>query len=127
MITEVTWYKAVVNSLVSCDLCDHSQISHVVSNDVRSDILLTTLHVITDWPISDHMIGTSHRGPVRRSMFHCVLAQDTAGTGSQCCALPGGVQKQGAGRPFINGHPTLHCHCLYRTAGLEVVKSNFFL
>ncbi|CAI9606320.1 unnamed protein product, partial [Staurois parvus] len=31
-----------------------------------SDILLTTLHVITDWQISDHMIGTSHRGPVRR-------------------------------------------------------------
>ncbi|CAI9547721.1 unnamed protein product, partial [Staurois parvus] len=42
--------------LVPCDLCDHSQISHV-SNDVTSDILLTTLHVITDWPISDHMIG----------------------------------------------------------------------
>ncbi|CAI9588308.1 unnamed protein product, partial [Staurois parvus] len=55
--------------LVPCDLCDHSQISHVVSNDVRSDILLTTLHVITDWPISDHMIGTSHRGPIRRSVF----------------------------------------------------------
>ncbi|CAI9559778.1 unnamed protein product, partial [Staurois parvus] len=52
------WYKAVVNSLVPCDLCDHSQISHIVSNDVTSDILLTTLHVITDWPISDHMIGT---------------------------------------------------------------------
>ncbi|CAI9547050.1 unnamed protein product, partial [Staurois parvus] len=48
----VTWYKAVVNSLVPCDLCDHSQISHVVSNDVSSDILLTTLHVITDWPIT---------------------------------------------------------------------------
>ncbi|CAI9537675.1 unnamed protein product [Staurois parvus] len=31
-------YKAVVNSLVPCDLCDHSQISHVVSNDVTSDI-----------------------------------------------------------------------------------------
>ncbi|CAI9587133.1 unnamed protein product, partial [Staurois parvus] len=62
----VTWYKAVVKSLVLCDLCDHSQISHVVSNDVRSDILLTTLHVITDWPISDHMIGTSHRGAVQR-------------------------------------------------------------
>ncbi|CAI9597071.1 unnamed protein product, partial [Staurois parvus] len=60
----VTWYKAVVNSLVPCDLCDHSQISHIVSNDVRSDILLTTLHVITDWPISDHMIGTLHRGPI---------------------------------------------------------------
>ncbi|CAI9602496.1 unnamed protein product [Staurois parvus] len=29
-----------------------------------SDILLTTIHVITDWPISDHMIWTSHRGPV---------------------------------------------------------------
>ncbi|CAI9551914.1 unnamed protein product, partial [Staurois parvus] len=55
-----------VNSLVPCDLCDHSQISHVASNDVRSDILLTTLHVIADWPISDHMIGTSHRGPERR-------------------------------------------------------------
>ncbi|CAI9584896.1 unnamed protein product, partial [Staurois parvus] len=39
----VTWYKAVVNSLVPCDLCDHSQISHVVNNDVRSEILLTTI------------------------------------------------------------------------------------
>ncbi|CAI9542804.1 unnamed protein product, partial [Staurois parvus] len=66
----VTWYKAVVNSLVPCDLCDHSQISHVVSNDVTSDILLTTLHVITDSPISDHMTGTSYRGPVRRSALH---------------------------------------------------------
>ncbi|CAI9536149.1 unnamed protein product, partial [Staurois parvus] len=37
-----------------------------------SDILLTTVHVITDWPISDHMIGTSHRGPVQRSVFRCV-------------------------------------------------------
>ncbi|CAI9550642.1 unnamed protein product, partial [Staurois parvus] len=62
----VTWYKAVVNSLVPCDLCDHSQISHVVNNDVRSDILLTTLHVITDWLVSDHMIRTSHRGPLQR-------------------------------------------------------------
>ncbi|CAI9541323.1 unnamed protein product, partial [Staurois parvus] len=52
----VTWYKAVVNSLVPCDLCDHSQISQVIGNDVRSDNLLTTLHVITDWPTSDHMI-----------------------------------------------------------------------
>ncbi|CAI9597742.1 unnamed protein product, partial [Staurois parvus] len=50
----VAWYKAVVNSLVPCDLCDHSQISHIVSNDVRSDIFLTTIHAITDWPISDH-------------------------------------------------------------------------
>ncbi|CAI9598649.1 unnamed protein product [Staurois parvus] len=31
-----------------------------------SDILLTTIHVITDWPISDHMIGTSNRGNVQR-------------------------------------------------------------
>ncbi|CAI9586243.1 unnamed protein product, partial [Staurois parvus] len=61
------WYKAVVNSLVPCDLCDHSQISHVVSNDVIRDILLTTIHVITDRPISDHMIKASHRGPVQRS------------------------------------------------------------
>ncbi|CAI9597784.1 unnamed protein product, partial [Staurois parvus] len=70
--TAFTWYKAVVNSLVPCDLCDLSQISHVVSNDVRSHILLTTLHVITDWPISDHTIGTSHRGPVRCSVLYCV-------------------------------------------------------
>ncbi|CAI9546684.1 unnamed protein product, partial [Staurois parvus] len=65
-----------VNSLVPCDLCDHSQISHVVSNDVRSDILLTTLHVITDWTISDHMIGTSHRGPVQRSLRTSVVSCD---------------------------------------------------
>ncbi|CAI9606360.1 unnamed protein product [Staurois parvus] len=32
-----------------------------------SDILVTTVHVITDWPISDHIIGTSHSGPVQRS------------------------------------------------------------
>ncbi|CAI9617464.1 unnamed protein product [Staurois parvus] len=37
-----------------------------------SDILLTTIHVITDWTISDHMIGTSHRGSVQRSVFCCV-------------------------------------------------------
>ncbi|CAI9583131.1 unnamed protein product, partial [Staurois parvus] len=63
----VTWYKAVVNSLVPCDLCDHSQISQVVNNVVRRNILFATIHVITDWPISDHMIGTSHRGPAQRS------------------------------------------------------------
>ncbi|CAI9614785.1 unnamed protein product, partial [Staurois parvus] len=67
----VTWYKVVVNSLVPCDLCDHSQISHIVSN-VTSAILITTLHVITDWPISDHMIGTSYRGPVRPIDIYCV-------------------------------------------------------
>ncbi|CAI9591003.1 unnamed protein product [Staurois parvus] len=39
-------------------------------SEVRSCLLL--LHVITDWPISDHMIGTSYRRPVRRSVFHCV-------------------------------------------------------
>ncbi|CAI9605676.1 unnamed protein product, partial [Staurois parvus] len=63
----VTWYKAVVNSPVSCDLGDHSQISLVVNN-VSNDILLTTIHVITDWPIT--LIGTSHRGPVQRSSGH---------------------------------------------------------
>ncbi|CAI9582478.1 unnamed protein product, partial [Staurois parvus] len=46
----VTWYKAIVNSLVPCDLCEHSQNSHIVNNNARSDILLTTLHGITDWP-----------------------------------------------------------------------------
>ncbi|CAI9532680.1 unnamed protein product, partial [Staurois parvus] len=88
----VTWYKAVVNSPLSCDLCDHSQNSHVVSNDVGSDILLTPIHVITDWTISDHMIGTSHRGPVQRSVFLRTLQELDRGaassqgarTGSEC-------------------------------------------
>ncbi|CAI9558291.1 unnamed protein product [Staurois parvus] len=34
-----------------------------------SDILFTTVPVITDWPISDNMIRTSHRGPLQRSVF----------------------------------------------------------
>ncbi|CAI9605301.1 unnamed protein product, partial [Staurois parvus] len=41
------------------------------------------------------MIGTSYRGPVRRSVFRCSR---------------GSAHKQGAGRPFINGHLTLQCH-----------------
>ncbi|CAI9583243.1 unnamed protein product, partial [Staurois parvus] len=96
----VTWYKAVVDSLVPCDLCDHSQISHVVSNDVRSDILLTTIHVITDWPIGDHMIRTSHRGSVHRLKWRV---------------------------PFINGNPApalLPSGRLYTWAGREVVNGD---
>ncbi|CAI9614327.1 unnamed protein product, partial [Staurois parvus] len=54
------------------------------------------------------MIGTSYRGPVRRSVFHCVQRTQRAPV-SWCCAFPGSAHKQGAGRPFINGHPTLHC------------------
>ncbi|CAI9580361.1 unnamed protein product [Staurois parvus] len=45
-----------------------------------SDIVFTTIHVITDWPISDHMIGTSYRGPVQQSVVH---------------ALPGSGLRQG--------------------------------
>ncbi|CAI9582860.1 unnamed protein product, partial [Staurois parvus] len=93
--------------LVPCDLCDHSQISHVVSNDVRSDILLTTLLVITDWPISDRMIRTSHRAPVRRSV----------GTGSERAQAGGGeaVYK-------LPPDPALPpSRRLYTTAGREVV------
>ncbi|CAI9620275.1 unnamed protein product, partial [Staurois parvus] len=70
--------------------------------------LLTTLHVITDWPTSDHMIRTLHRGPVRQSVFHCVRR-------TQRALDRGAAHSQGARtarkcRPFINGHPTLHCH-----------------
>ncbi|CAI9589886.1 unnamed protein product, partial [Staurois parvus] len=36
--------------------------------------------------------------------------EDTVDTGSRCCALPGSAHKQGAGRQFIKGHPTLQCH-----------------
>ncbi|CAI9621617.1 unnamed protein product, partial [Staurois parvus] len=44
MITEVTWYKAIHNSLVPCDklssITAHSVLLNVVNNDVKSDILL---------------------------------------------------------------------------------------
>ncbi|CAI9605202.1 unnamed protein product [Staurois parvus] len=43
-----------------------------------SDILLSTIHVITDWPISDHMIGTS-----RRSVFSAARSQGVC-TGCKC-------------------------------------------
>ncbi|CAI9548840.1 unnamed protein product, partial [Staurois parvus] len=86
----VTWYKAIVNSLVPCDLCDHSQILLVVSNDVRSEILLTTICVITDWPISDHMIRT-RGGLTIWKLEHFPRAQ--AGTGSWCRALPGSTHR----------------------------------
>ncbi|CAI9608007.1 unnamed protein product, partial [Staurois parvus] len=62
LLVRAPWDRAAPRSGARC-------ISHVVSNDVRSDILLTTIHVITDQPISDHMIGTSHRGPVQRSVI----------------------------------------------------------
>ncbi|CAI9572952.1 unnamed protein product, partial [Staurois parvus] len=55
------------------------------------------------------MTGTSYRGSIRRLVFHCVR-RTQRGPRSRCCALPGSTHKQGAGRPFINGHPTLQCH-----------------
>ncbi|CAI9572467.1 unnamed protein product, partial [Staurois parvus] len=74
----VTWYKAAVNSPVPCDLCDHSQISYVVSNDVKSDILLTTLHVITDWPITIFTPG----------LFELLLQYIISGSWDFVCSLP---------------------------------------
>ncbi|CAI9608860.1 unnamed protein product, partial [Staurois parvus] len=79
--------------LVPWDLCDHSQTSQVVRNDVRSNILLTTVHVITDWPISDHMIWTSHR---RSHTAICVQ---------------GGTHRLKMRAPFMNDNPLLHCSC----------------
>ncbi|CAI9603986.1 unnamed protein product, partial [Staurois parvus] len=70
-----------------------------------SDILFTTIHVITDWPISAHMnrdctqrsftamdLG-GHRGPIQRSVQHAPMerAHD---------------KKQRA--PFMNGNLLLH-------------------
>ncbi|CAI9537554.1 unnamed protein product, partial [Staurois parvus] len=78
--------------LVPCDLCDHSQISHVVSNDVRSDILLTTIHVITDWPI------TLMRSRTAISIPFCVWRTQQ-----------GVCTNREARRTFINGHLPLHC------------------
>ncbi|CAI9542200.1 unnamed protein product [Staurois parvus] len=71
---------------VPCDLGDHSLISHVVSYDVRSDILLSPIHVITDWPISDYMIRTSHIGLVQRSVFRCVLRTQRAPYRDAACS-----------------------------------------
>ncbi|CAI9550590.1 unnamed protein product, partial [Staurois parvus] len=40
--------------------------------------------MVTDWPISDHMIGTSHRGPIQRLVSRCVRREraqlENAGT-----------------------------------------------
>ncbi|CAI9591462.1 unnamed protein product, partial [Staurois parvus] len=70
-----------------------------------SDILLTTIHVITDWPISDNMIGTSDRGPVQRSVFCCVLRTQRALDNVRCL-----------------GTATYSCTArLYTWAGREVV------
>ncbi|CAI9590093.1 unnamed protein product, partial [Staurois parvus] len=46
--------------------------------------------VTTDWPISDHMIGTSHRGPVQRSVFRI-------------------TDRLKWRAPFMNGNLLLHC------------------
>ncbi|CAI9623004.1 unnamed protein product, partial [Staurois parvus] len=51
-----------------------------------SDILYTTIHVIPDWPISDHIIGTSHSDRCSQEA---------------CTASEWGV--------FINSDPLLHC------------------
>ncbi|CAI9612850.1 unnamed protein product, partial [Staurois parvus] len=57
------------------------------------------------------MIGTSHGGPVRRSVFHCV--QRTQQAPDRGAARSHGARtSRGPGKPFINGHPTLHCHRL---------------
>ncbi|CAI9556399.1 unnamed protein product, partial [Staurois parvus] len=116
------WYKAAVNSIVPCDLCDHSQISHVVSNDVTSDILLITLHVITDWPISDHMIGTLYRGPVQQSVFHCVRRTQRAPDRGACA--PRERAQAGCGEAVYKRSPdpaVPPSGRLYTMAGREVV------
>ncbi|CAI9567637.1 unnamed protein product, partial [Staurois parvus] len=42
-----------------------------------SDILFTTNHVITDWPISDHMNWDfTQRCPVQRSVFTMTAGTD---------------------------------------------------
>ncbi|CAI9614256.1 unnamed protein product, partial [Staurois parvus] len=52
------------------------------------------------------MIWTSHRDPVQRSVFRCVL---TAGTRSRCRVLPGSTHRLKCRASFINGHLLLHC------------------
>ncbi|CAI9593896.1 unnamed protein product, partial [Staurois parvus] len=108
---------------VPCDLCDHSQISHVVSNDVRSDILLTTIHVINDWPISDHMIGTSHRSPVHRQVFRGVLRTQRAQERGAACSQGARTIQNRVGAVYKRqptpGLPS--SSLLYTAAGREVV------
>ncbi|CAI9540696.1 unnamed protein product, partial [Staurois parvus] len=73
-----------------------------------SDILFTTVHVITDWPISDHVIGTSHRGPIQQSVLCCVWRTQRAPI--VVPRAPRQWQIAVLRAPFINGHLTLHCH-----------------
>ncbi|CAI9543861.1 unnamed protein product, partial [Staurois parvus] len=72
-------------------------------SQVTSCLLL--LHVITDWPISDHMIGTSHRGPVPM-------------IGVQLC--PEERAQAGCGEAVYKRPPDLHCH---RPAGPFIYNS----
>ncbi|CAI9604720.1 unnamed protein product [Staurois parvus] len=55
-----------------------------------SDILLTTIHVITDWPI---MTKTSHDQDLTTAVLYSDLCSQllgfTVGTSSWCCTLPG--------------------------------------
>ncbi|CAI9550201.1 unnamed protein product [Staurois parvus] len=60
--------------------------------------------------MNDHMIGTSHRGPVQQSVFCCVRrTQRTPDCGAACSQ--GVCTSREGGRTFINGHPPLHCSC----------------
>ncbi|CAI9587853.1 unnamed protein product [Staurois parvus] len=54
------------------------------------------------------MIGTSHRGPIQRSVFHCVLQIQQA-PDRDAARFPGSAHKHREGRTFINGHLPLHC------------------
>ncbi|CAI9548448.1 unnamed protein product, partial [Staurois parvus] len=62
-----------------------------------SDILFTTVHVISDWPISDHV---NHDLTQRSYTVICVL-EDTVGTRARCRTLPGRAHRQGMRRRFI--------------------------
>ncbi|CAI9589111.1 unnamed protein product, partial [Staurois parvus] len=61
-----------------------------------SDILLTTIHVINDWPISDQM----NRDLTQRAPDRGAAHSQGARTGRE------------AGGCFINGHLLLHCSLL---------------
>ncbi|CAI9591879.1 unnamed protein product [Staurois parvus] len=55
-----------------------------------SDILFTTIDVITNWPIRDHM----NWDLTQRSRTAIGVPPDTAGTRSWCCMLSRSMHRQ---------------------------------
>ncbi|CAI9562870.1 unnamed protein product, partial [Staurois parvus] len=83
-----------------CPLCPPDTVEH--RSSYRTSVRGPD-HVITDWPISDHMQSS------KQDVTSDIIAYYVSGTRSRCCMLLGSMHWQGSRRTFINGYPLLHC------------------